>query len=213
VRERVAQAASRAGRTDDVAILLAAKTSPVEAIRAALGAGASLIGENRVQELVAKAPGLADLPHETHLIGPLQRNKARAAAAHAQCIETVADLRLAQRLSDVAARDLSVMIQVNTSGEATKSGCDPDHALDLAVATAAIPHLRVTGFMTIGLNSTDVRAVAQSYARLRAIRDAAISGGLPAARHLSMGMSGDLEIAIAQGATIVRVGSAVFGSR
>jgi pyridoxal phosphate enzyme (YggS family) len=209
----VSRAVSAAGRGDDVAILLAAKTSPVEAIRVALGAGASLIGENRVQELVAKAPGLADIPHRLHLIGPLQSNKARAAVNHADCIETVARMRLATRLSEVTTRELSVMIQVNTSGEATKSGCDPAQALDLASAVAALPRLRVTGFMTIGLNSSDVSAVGRCFSRLRGIRDAAISGGLPAARHLSMGMSGDLEIAIAEGATIVRVGSAVFGPR
>jgi pyridoxal phosphate enzyme (YggS family) len=207
-------AATKAGRADDaVAILLATKTVPGLAIRAAIAAGANLIGENRVQEMVAKAPELTDVPHETHLIGPLQRNKARAAAGIATCIQTVADSRIAERLSNLTAAPLSVMIQVNTSNEASKSGCHPDEALDLAGAVAALPGLRVTGFMTIGLNSPSVRDVAESFRVLRRIRDRAQTSGLPDASQLSMGMSADLEIAIAEGATMVRLGSAVFGPR
>jgi pyridoxal phosphate enzyme (YggS family) len=214
VRERVAQAAERAGRTDDdVTILLATKATPAALVKAAIAAGGNLIGENRVQEMVAKAPELADLPHQTHLIGPLQRNKARPAQAVADCVETVADLRLAQRLAEVAERDLAVMIQVNTSGEITKSGCPPAAALELAAQVDELPRLDVTGFMTIGLNSTATQAVARSYAILREIRDAAVRQLSPQVRQLSMGMSGDFEIAIAEGATMVRLGSAVFGPR
>jgi pyridoxal phosphate enzyme (YggS family) len=201
-----------------VGILLATKTVAPGPIRQALRAGGRVIGENRVQEMTAKAPELAELVHETHLIGPLQRNKARAAAACADCVQTVADLRLAERLAALAADSaaLAVMIQVNTSGEATKAGCPPAEAPDLAEAVATLPGLRLRGFMTVGLNSPDSAAVARSYATLRAIRDQVLAAAIPGAagaRELSMGMSGDLEIAIAEGSTMVRVGSAVFGPR
>jgi pyridoxal phosphate enzyme (YggS family) len=212
--DRVLRATERAGRSaGDVTILLATKTIPIGPVREALAAGASVIGENRVQELVAKAPGLADAVHETHLIGPLQRNKARAAVSYAQCIQTVADRRLAERLASVAESALAVMIQVNTSGEATKSGCRPEEAVDLAGAVCGLANLTVKGFMTIGLNSTNATAVGRSFAVLREVRDLAVASGCTAARELSMGMSGDLEIAIAEGATMVRLGSAVFGQR
>ncbi|MDR3202214.1 MAG: YggS family pyridoxal phosphate-dependent enzyme, partial [Bifidobacteriaceae bacterium] len=202
----------------EVGILLATKTVAPGPIRQALRAGGRVIGENRVQEMTAKAPELAELVHETHLIGPLQRNKARAAAACADCVQTVADLRLAERLAALAADSaaLAVMIQVNTSGEATKAGCPPAEAPDLAEAVATLPGLRLRGFMTVGLNSPDSAAVARSYATLRAIRDQVLAAAIPGAagaRELSMGMSGDLEIAIAEGSTMVRVGSAVFGPR
>jgi pyridoxal phosphate enzyme (YggS family) len=214
VRTQVAQAADRAGRADDdVEILLATKTQPAGLIRAALAAGAREIGENRVQEMVAKAPELNGVPHRTHLIGPLQRNKARIAAAQADCVQTVADIRLAQRLAQVTPRELEIMIQVNTSREPTKSGCDPAIALDLAAEVGELDRLKVVGFMTIGLNSTNLVAVGRSFAALRDIRDRAIGGALPQAGQLSMGMSGDLAIAIAEGSTMVRLGSAVFGRR
>jgi pyridoxal phosphate enzyme (YggS family) len=203
----------------EVRLLLATKTLDAAPIREAIVAGGTLIGENRVQELQAKAQGLSDLPHETHLIGPLQRNKAKAAVQHADCIETVADLKIAQRIDRLAGdqgKRLDVFIQVNTSGEETKSGCAPTEAGRLAAAVAALEHLRLRGFMTIGLNSPDQVAVGLSFARLREIRDAVIVAGAPGtaeATELSMGMSGDFELAIAEGATIVRVGSAVFGPR
>jgi pyridoxal phosphate enzyme (YggS family) len=213
-RERVARAAQQAGRPDDdVALLLATKTVGIEAVRACLAAGEGLIGENRVQEMVAKAPNLADLAHETHVIGPLQSNKARAAVRFADCIQTIADIGLAARLDRASDRLLAVMIQVNTSGESTKSGCLPSAALDLAAATDILPNLQVTGFMTVGLHSCDQAAVGRSFARLRDIRDAAVAGGLVRAGHLSMGMSEDLEIAVAEGSTMVRLGTSVFGPR
>jgi pyridoxal phosphate enzyme (YggS family) len=213
-RERIAEATARSGRAQgEVSLLLATKTVPVPLIEAAMEAGARLIGENRVQELVAKAAALADTPHQAHLIGPLQRNKARAALQYAGCIQTVADLRLAQRLSAIALGPLAVMIQVNTSGEPTKFGCGPPMAADLAAQVQQLANVTVSGFMTVGLNSSDIRAVARSYETLRKIRDTAVRGGLGSASQLSMGMSADLEVAIAEGATMVRLGSAVFGAR
>ena len=156
------------------------------------------------------------------MIGQLQRNKAAIAVEHAACVQTVDSLALAERLSrlcDEADRNLDVMVQVNVSGEPTKAGVDPATALDLASAVQALPRLTVTGFMTIGLNSPDEAAVRAGYATLAAIRDQALvkseRGELPLreAWELSMGMSHDLEWAIAEGATMVRVGTAVMGHR
>jgi PLP dependent protein len=220
VLERVSRAATQAGRDPrDVTILLPAKTQSPEAVRAAVDAGARLLGHNRVQELVAMAPDLADLSPVWHVIGPLQSNKVNAALRWASCVQTVADLSLAERLSrrcDVVGRELNVMVQVNVSGEFSKAGVEPSGAVGLATAVAALPHLRLTGLMTIGANSPDTAVVRRGFARLRELRDELVSSGAPgteSAHELSMGMSRDLEAAIAEGATIVRPGTAVFGPR
>lgn len=220
LRERVAEAARAAGRDpDEVRILLATKTMPVDVVREAVLAGAHLLGENKVQELVAKAPELADLAPSLHVIGRLQSNKVNLALRWAECVQSVDDLGLAERLSrrcETVDRDLDVMVQVNVSGEPTKAGVDPDAALELAVAVAALPRLRLVGLMTIGAASRDVARVAAGFARLRELRDALVASGEPGtatARELSMGMSGDLETAVAEGSTLVRIGTAVFGDR
>jgi hypothetical protein len=224
VRARVRAAEAACGRAGASArVLVATKTQGAEAVRALCAAGARLVGENRVQELVAKAPIARAAGVRVHLIGPLQRNKARDAVAWADCVETVDSLALAERLSTLASdagRTLGVMIQVNVSGEESKSGVAPSEALALASAVAALPRLEVQGFMTVGLNSHDEGAVRAGYALLREIRDTALvraeSGASPAlanAWELSMGMSSDLEWAIAEGATIVRIGTAVMGRR
>ncbi len=220
LRDRVAVAAAAAGRdAAGVRVLLASKTMPVPTVRAAVAAGGTLLGENRVQELVAKAPRLADLDPTWHLIGPLQSNKVNAALRWASAVQSVDGPEIAARLSRrcvAADRDLEVMVQVNVSGEPTKSGIAPDRALDLAAAVAALPRLRLTGLMTIGANSADEALVRSGFARLRTLRDALLASGAPgtsASHELSMGMSGDLELAIAEGATMVRIGSAVFGER
>ncbi len=220
VRRRIASSAAAAGRSPaDVHLLLAVKTLPNDVVRAAVLAGADLLGENRVAELVAHSAAVADLRPHVHLIGHLQSNKVTAVLhpdrPPVACVESVDTLALAERLSTrcaVLERTLDVMVQVNVSAEPTKSGVPPEQAADLAARVAALPHLQVVGFMTIGLNSPDAAAVRAGYARLRAIRDA-VAVGLPQARELSMGMSGDLELAVAEGATIVRVGTAVFGAR
>jgi len=235
VRDRVRRACADAGRRPDaVRVLLATKTQPLDAVRAVLEADAAaravepsaerpapvLLGENRVQELVAKAPGLVALEPAWHVIGPLQSNKVNAALRWARCVETVASLDLAHRLADRTADrpggPLDVMVQVNVSGEETKSGISPAAAPALAREVAALEGLRLTGFMTVGARSADARVVAAGYDRLAAVRDEVLASGAPgtaSALELSMGMSGDLELAIAHGATIVRVGTAVFGSR
>jgi pyridoxal phosphate enzyme (YggS family) len=224
VKARVRAAEAASGRTGaGVRLLVATKTCDEATVAAVCAAGARLVGENRVQELVAKGPVFRAAGVEAHLIGPLQRNKARDAVAWAACIESVDSAALAERISGLAreaGRTLGIMVQVNVSGEETKSGVAPAEALALARAAAAMPSLVVQGFMTVGLNSPDEDAVRAGYARLREIRDEALvrsaSGrgpDLSGAWELSMGMSGDFEWAIAEGATIVRVGSAVLGPR
>ena len=235
VRDRVRRACAQAGRRPDaVRLLVASKAQPLDAVRALLEADAAaradqppagrpaavLLGENRVQELVAKAPELVAHAPAWHVIGPLQSNKVNAALRWAVCVETVASLDLAHRLASRALDrpdgPLDVMVQVNVSGEETKSGVPPTAARVLAREVAALDGLRLTGFMTVGARSDDPRLVAAGYERLAAVRDEVVASGAPgtaSAVELSMGMSGDLELAIAHGATIVRVGTAVFGSR
>lgn len=226
VHDRVEAAARDAGRDPaEVAVLLAVKTVPSERIREAISAGFPLLGQNRAQELTATEPDLVDLPHRTHFIGHLQSNKVNAVLRWVDCVQSVDTLALAERLSSRRARlaeekdpqgPLEVMVQVNTSCEESKFGVEPAAAFELATAVATLPHLRLTGFMTIGANSTDTERVRASYDVLAQVREQTLASdavGKDSALELSMGMSGDLEIAIAAGATIVRVGSAAFGSR
>lgn len=219
VRERIATATGAAGRTDAVRLLLAVKTVDAGRIREALATGEQLIGHNRAQELRAVEPELTDVAHECHFIGHLQSNKVNQVMAWADCVQSVDSLRLAERLDRAAGnrgRDLDVLVQVNTSGEDTKAGVAPAEADRLAEQVAALAHLRLRGFMTIGANTADQDAVRASYDALARIRDRVAGSGTPGtegATELSMGMSGDLEVAIAAGATMVRVGSAVFGAR
>lgn len=219
VRERIATATGAAGRTDAVRLLLAVKTVDAGRIREALATGEQLIGHNRAQELRAVEPELTDVAHECHFIGHLQSNKVNQVMAWADCVQSVDSLRLAERLDRAAGnrgRDLDVLVQVNTSGEDTKAGVAPVEAVALAEQVAALAHLRLRGFMTIGANTPDQDAVRASYDALARIRDRVAGSGTPGtegATELSMGMSGDLEVAIAAGATMVRVGSAVFGAR
>lgn len=219
LRSQIDEFAAAAGRTDHVDVLLAAKTQPAAVIREAITAGGTLLGQNRAQELAATEPELTDLEHDTHFIGMLQSNKVNQVLRYASCVQTVHTVRLVERLARAAetqGRTLDVFIQANTSGEDSKSGVAPAEARDLAAHIGALPALRLRGFMTIGANSPDVGVVRASYEALAQIRDdvlAAGETGTESARELSMGMSQDLPIAIAAGATMVRVGSAFFGSR
>ncbi|TDD70191.1 YggS family pyridoxal phosphate-dependent enzyme [Jiangella aurantiaca] len=219
VRERVHAACVAAGRaSDEVEVLLATKTQPAGRIAAAVAAGARLIGENRVQELAAKDTELTalvdGLPYERHFIGHLQSNKVNQVLRYVSCVQSVDGVELADRLQrrlETLDRTLDVLVQVNTSGEASKSGVAPDEAVAVVREVAERDRLRVRGLMTVGLQSPDEAAVRASYRALRELRDrAADAAALPV---LSMGMSGDLEAAVAEGATMVRVGSAVFGPR
>jgi len=223
VRARITAAEVASGRAGaGVRLLVATKFWGPDAVVAAVRAGATLVGESRMQELEDKGPSLAAAGARVHVIGQLQRNKAATAVRYARCVQTVDSLALAERLSRLcleAERELEVMIQVNVSDEETKAGVTEAEALALASGVQSLPALTVTGFMTIGLNSREEAPVREGYARLRALRDQALilseRGTVPLASawELSMGMSNDLEWAIAEGASMVRVGTAVMGRR
>ncbi|HZQ62241.1 MAG TPA: YggS family pyridoxal phosphate-dependent enzyme [Casimicrobiaceae bacterium] len=217
VMARVARAASAAGRNPaTVGILAVSKTFPPEAIRAVHGAGARMFGENYVQEALGKMDVLKALTDvEWHLIGPLQGNKARLAADRFAWVHTIDRLKIAERLSAArseAAPPLNVCIQVNVSGEISKSGLPAGEAVALAPAVAALPRLSLRGFMAIAEATDDVARQRAQFRIARECLDAARAGGLDLDT-LSMGMSDDLESAIAEGATLVRIGSAIFGPR
>lgn len=216
VLRRIAAAVAACGRTPgSVQLLAVSKTFPAEAVRAVHALGQRAFGENYVQEAAAKRAALADLTDVSwHLIGPLQSNKTREAAAF-DWVETVDRLKIAQRLS--AQRlpglpPLSVCIEVNASGEASKSGVAPGEAAGLAKAVAALPNLRVRGIMGIPAPTADAGAARAQFRALAQCFDACRQGG-HAVDTLSMGMSADLELAIEEGATEVRVGTAIFGVR
>lgn len=214
---RIETACRAAGRSpDEVRLLLASKTQPPERIREAFAAGATLFGENRVQELLRKAPSLSDLPIEWHMIGHLQTNKVRHVLDWAQVIESVDRPSLVDALTrELEKRDarVKVYLQVNTSGEETKSGVAPEEAEDLARRILATGRMELAGLMTIARLTPDPEGARPCFRTLAQVRDRLRSLGLGEIPELSMGMSGDLEVAIQEGATIVRVGSAVFGER
>ena len=217
VRQRIADALAASARPpDSVRLLAVSKTFPAEAIRAVHALGQRAFGENYVQEAVAKKAALADLPGvEWHLIGPLQSNKAGAAARCFDRVESVDRLRIADALSAAragASRPLDVLVQVNVSGEATKSGVAPADAVALARHVAALPNLRLRGIMGIPAPTTDSARLRREFRALRDCYDACQDAGL-AVDTLSMGMSADLELAIAEGSTEVRIGTAIFGER
>lgn len=216
VRQRIADAERRAHRpAGSVTLLAVSKTFEAEAIRAAVDAGQRAFGENYVQELAGKSATLAALALEWHFIGPLQSNKTRIVAERCAWVHSVDRDRIAQRLSEQRPVDmppLNVCVQVNISDEASKSGCAPAQVPELAARIASLPGLRLRGLMAIpapGANETDQRRV---FGQMRALFES-LRAVHPELDTLSMGMSGDLEAAIAEGSTCVRVGSALFGSR
>jgi len=216
VRSRMLAAAVAAGRSPEVRLLAVSKTFPPEAIRALYALGQRAFGENYVQEGVAKKQALADLPDiEWHLIGPLQSNKAKAAALAFDWVQTVDRLRIAERLSAARPADMAplrVLVQVNTSGEATKSGVLPSEAVALAQAVSKLPHLSLRGIMGIPEPTADPARQRAQFRAIAQVYDACRQSGLDLDT-LSMGMSADFEAAIAEGATLVRVGTALFGER
>lgn len=216
VRARIAAAAQLAGRAvEDIRLLAVSKTFPPERIREAALAGQIAFGENYLQESLGKIAALADLGLEWHFIGPLQSNKTRPVAEHFSWVHGIERLKIAERLSAArgAARPpLQVCIQVNVSGEASKSGVSPGEAAALAHAVAGLPNLRLRGLMAIPEPTDDMPLARQRFAMLRELREVLNKAGM-ALDTLSMGMSHDLEAAILEGATIVRVGTAIFGER
>ncbi|MDE1193267.1 MAG: YggS family pyridoxal phosphate-dependent enzyme [Arachidicoccus sp.] len=219
IHKRINYACDKAGRpNDEIRLLLATKTVPPERIRIAVNAGETLIGENRVQEYTQKFDAIKDLDCERHFIGHLQTNKIKEVLKYVSCIQSVDNNDLAEKL-DVRlqheGRSIDIFVQVNTSFEESKFGIQPDKAFDLIKRINQLDTLKIKGLMTIGLFSEDELLVKKSYRSLRELRDEAIAKGLLHAHssELSMGMSNDLEWAIEEGATMVRVGSAVFGKR
>lgn len=213
VSERI-RAAAQASQRDDSSIHLLAvsKTKPAQAVREAYTAGMRDFGENYLQEALGKQAELTDLPLSWHFIGPIQSNKTRAIAENFAWVHSVDRLKIAQRLSEQRPADLpplNICIQVNVSGETSKSGCTPADLPALANAISALPRLKLRGLMAIPEPTED--RVAQD-AAFAAVRDLQSSLNLPLDT-LSMGMSHDLESAIAQGATWVRIGTALFGAR
>ncbi len=216
VRARIATACAGAGRAaESVQLLAVSKTWPAASVREAAAAGQRAFGENYVQEAVAKAAELGDTGLEWHFIGPLQGNKTRLVAEHFSWVHSVERLKIAERLAAQRPAELpalQVCLQVNISGEASKSGCSPDELANLAHAVAALPGLRLRGLMAIPEPGDDNRQQRSRFALLRELRDRLGAEGLRLDT-LSMGMSHDLEAAILEGATIVRIGTAIFGER
>lgn len=217
VMARIARAARAAGRDpDDVRLVAVSKTFPPAAVRAVHALGQREFGENYAQEGDSKMDALADLPDiEWHMIGPLQSNKAGPVARRFDWVQTVDRMKIAERLSAARPAEvppLDVCVQVNASGEASKGGVEPAAAVALAQAVAALPHLRLRGIMGIPEPTDDAVRRRAQFRVLRTCLDALRTAGLPVDT-LSMGMSADLEDAILEGATLVRVGTAIFGPR
>jgi PLP dependent protein len=216
VRERIAAACRNAGRDpSDVQLLAVTKGHPPAAVEYAVRSGLAAVGENRVQEAVTKKPQCpAGIRWE--LIGHLQSNKAALAAASFDRIQSVDSLKLLSHLDRAAGeqgRRLSVLLQVNAGNDPDKFGAEPADAARILDAAQALPHLQVDGLMTIAPLSDDPAVAQRTFAALRELRDHLAARSRTPLRELSMGMSGDLELAIAEGSTLVRVGTALFGER
>jgi len=216
VRAAIMAAANEAGRTSsDVTLLAVSKTFAPEAIREAYHAGQVCFAESYVQEALNKIAALHDLPIEWHFIGPIQSNKTRAIAEHFAWVHSVDRLKIAERLSaqrPAHLPPLQICLQVNISEELSKSGVPSDEVAQLAMKVAQLPHLDLRGLMAIPEPSDDVSAQRAAFARLRELRDQLCRQGLRLDT-LSMGMSHDFAAAITEGATMVRVGTAIFGNR
>lgn len=226
LQEQVRGAEAAAGRSQEsVQIELAAKYQAPERVLAALQAGGTLLGHNIIQQLEASETALAAAAapaHRTHVIGHVQNNKAAKALRYSQCIETVDSLKLATRLDRLRGEHIQpwgeqqpfdIMIQVNSSGAQSQYGRNPEQVLDLAGRIAKLPHLRIIGLMTIGAHTDETSEIARSFQIVRELRDELQASGIASATELSMGMTHDMDIAIAEGSTIVRVGTTVFGPR
>jgi len=219
LRSRIAAAARAAGRRpEDVRLVAVSKTVDAGRVREAVAAGVDVLGENYVQEAQTKMAALGQAPVSWHLIGHLQTNKARLAVELFDLIHSVDSLKLARELDKQAARigkRQAVLIQVNTGGEASKSGVAVEEALALVAAAVGLEHLEVRGLMTIPPFFDAPERARPFFRQLRELRDRyrGTPGASPAVGELSMGMTGDFEAAIAEGATLVRVGTAIFGAR
>lgn len=216
VQERIASACQRCGRNpSDVHLLPVTKTVPAYILRLAFGAGISSFGENKLQEAREKWAMLDDLPIRWSIIGHLQTNKVKYLTRFATEFHALDSVRLADELNrrlEAEGRDLDVFVQVNTSGEASKYGLHPDELVPFVERLPEYPRLKPRGLMTLAVFSADSERVRICFRLLRSLRDRAVSIN-PKLIQLSMGMSGDFEVAIEEGANVVRVGQAIFGAR
>jgi pyridoxal phosphate enzyme (YggS family) len=214
VREAIAAAQAAEGISGDVRIVAVTKGHPPAAVRAALGAGLTDVGENRVQEALAKQEAVVE-PVRWHLIGHLQTNKARAVAGRFALVHSVDSVRVAEALGAAAGRAgvrVPVLVQVNVAREPQKSGCAPEEAAAIVARAAEVGGLEVQGLMTMAPFTDDEAAQRRVFAGLRRLRDGLRGPGRPLA-DLSMGMSGDFRAAVAEGATLLRLGTVLFGER
>ena len=223
VQHRIANSAQAAGRDPaSITLLAVSKTFDVQAVLAAAQAGQRAFGENYVQEAIDKIATTRDmrahnpdLQLEWHFIGPIQSNKTRQIAEHFDWVHSVDRLKIAQRLSEQRPAEmppLQICLQVNVSGEATKSGLEPDALLELARAVVLLPNIRLRGLMAIPEPTEDVQQQRAAFAKLQLMQNDLQAVGIQTDT-LSMGMSADMDAAIAEGATIVRIGTAIFGVR
>lgn len=220
IQERINNACKENGRNpDEVKLLLATKTVPAERIKIALQAGHTLIAENKVQELKEKYEVLKKIPHTNHFIGHLQTNKIKDLLKYGvSCIQSLDRLDLAEKIHQrlqFENKTIKVLIQVNTSFEESKFGVSPDNVIQLVKQVAQLETLKIKGLMTIGLFSAETEKVRKCFRLLKDIQQQIIALNIPNVemQELSMGMSGDMETAIAEGATIIRLGTAIFGQR
>ena len=216
VKSCIAEAARNAGRKpEDILLLAASKTNPPEKLREAWEAGQTVFGENYLQEGLIKIRALADLPIEWHFIGPIQSNKTKPIAENFSWVHSVDREKIAVRLSNARPESLpplQVCVQVNVSGEVTKSGIAPEQAAELAAFVNQLPHLKLRGLMAVPELTSATALQREQFQMMRKIFDQLKKDGFDIDT-LSMGMSEDMDVAIAEGATIVRVGTAIFGPR
>lgn len=216
INTRIRLAAHRVGRNaEEICLLAVSKTFAADTIRDAFACGQHIFGENYAEELSVKAVELADLDIEWHFIGRLQSNKTRHVASWAHWVHSIDRISIAERLSrqrPAHLPNLQVCLQVNISGEASKSGVAPEQLTNLARSVATLPNLELRGLMALPAPSSDLHIQQSTFAHVRRLRDQLVNQGL-LLDTLSMGMSSDLEAAITEGATIVRIGSAIFGPR
>jgi pyridoxal phosphate enzyme (YggS family) len=218
VRERIRRAAERAGRSpDEITVVAVTKTHGPDVVEEAIRAGITDIGENRMQEFLRKSAEV-ELDCRWHLVGHLQTNKVNKAIGRFALIHSVDSVRLAEKISAAGEREgitTDVLCEVNTSGEESKYGLGAEEAVDLCGRIAVLPHIRLRGLMTVGPWVDDQSVIAASFAALRRLRERIEheSDGDISLEHLSMGMTDDFEIAIAEGSTIIRLGRVLFGER
>lgn len=220
INNRILSACEKAGRnSNEVKLLLATKTVPAEYIKIALQVGQTLIAENKVQELKEKFDTLKEIPHTNHFIGHLQTNKIKdILKCDVACVQSLDRLDLAEKLHQrlqIENKTIEVLIQVNTSFEVSKFGITPDNAIELVKQVAQFQTLKIKGLMTIGLFSAETEKVRKCFRLLKNLQQQIINLNIPNVemQELSMGMSGDLETAIEEGSTIIRIGTAIFGQR